>query len=494
MSRQHPSLPTQRSPAALPSEKSTASFWHTAPSPLLTGHRSTRELPKSADVVIIGSGMSGTSAAYHLLAAPTDGASNHSGTGLEVVMLEAREACWGATGRNGGHCQPLLFETPTDASIGEFELKNFHTLQDLIEDRDIDCEFVAQPGVRAIYSEHHLQEAEQALSIMDTTAPHLRRLMTLVTDKAELEKYRVQTAQAAIVTSIAARMWPYKFVAHMLEFLLAAPGDQLAGALNLQALAPATAIARSQTDQDRPWSITTPRGAVAARAVILATNAYTSHLLPEFADLIVPCRGQMSALRPLPSLRRDGRLKTSLGFLGDGLDDYLVQRPSASGGHLMFGGGRQHGESVGATDDSVLDPATAAYLRRRLVAALSLPEGQGPAASDVAFEAAAEWTGIMGFSRDERPWVGAVPDREGVFVAAGFTGHGMPNTWLCGKAAALMAAGASEEAAGRETGLPECYRLSRGRMERAKAARSGEEKDWAALARGEGKEESVLGT
>jgi glycine/D-amino acid oxidase-like deaminating enzyme len=42
--------------------------------------------------VIIGSGISGASAAYHL-------SQDEDGKKLECVMLEAREACWGATGR-----------------------------------------------------------------------------------------------------------------------------------------------------------------------------------------------------------------------------------------------------------------------------------------------------------------------------------------------------------------------------------------------------------
>lgn len=44
----------------------------------------------------------------------------------------------------------------------------------------------------------------------------------------------------------------------------------------------------------------------------------------------------------------------------------------------MFGGGRQHGPSVGTTDDSIIDEATAQYLRTRLVEALSLPEAAKP--------------------------------------------------------------------------------------------------------------------
>ena len=44
-----------------------------------------------------------------------------------------------------------------------------------------------------------------------------------------------------------------------------------------------------------------------------------------------------------------------------------------------------------------------------------------------------EWTGIMGYSRDEDPWAGGVPGRDGVWVCGGYTGHGkgffpIPNT------------------------------------------------------------------
>lgn len=48
----------------------------------------------------------------------------------------------------------------------------------------------------------------------------------------------------------------------------------------------------------------------------------------------------------------------------------------------------------------------------------------------------------MGFSRDANPWVGRVPSEEsggeGLYLAAGYTGHGMPSTSLCGRAVAGM--------------------------------------------------------
>ena len=78
--------------ASLPTANSTKSFWHSQPSKTLIGHRTTTMLPAKADIVIIGSGISGASAARYLR-------EEENGKDLDIVMVEAREACWGATGR-----------------------------------------------------------------------------------------------------------------------------------------------------------------------------------------------------------------------------------------------------------------------------------------------------------------------------------------------------------------------------------------------------------
>ena len=244
-------------------------------------------------------------------------------------------------------------------------------MQDLISTKKIDCEFVIQPAVRAFYSRGMLNDVELALLKLQETAPEQAKLMTLVTDRTELTNLRVPGATGAIVTSIAARMWPYKLVARILEDLLTSA--ELNGSFNLQTLTPVQALA--QYDLDR-WTVKTPRGCIVANKVVLATNAYTSHLLPQFADLIVPVRGQMTSLVPLPSVAGGNRLKNSMGFDGEAIDEYLIQRPSEKGGHLMFGGGRQvGGETVGIADDSIVDESISQYLRSSLIERLALPEG-----------------------------------------------------------------------------------------------------------------------
>lgn len=64
------------------------------------GHRTTPELPHSCDCIIVGSGITAAIAAHTLKERRPD---------LNIVMLEAREACWGATGRvSRFHISPLV--------------------------------------------------------------------------------------------------------------------------------------------------------------------------------------------------------------------------------------------------------------------------------------------------------------------------------------------------------------------------------------------------
>lgn len=85
---QNPSFP-------YPVPNSTVPFWRTDLHPL-DSHRSTTELPQSFDVVVIGAGFTGAGIVHHLL----DGKEGED-VGNGIVILEAREACSGATGRNG---------------------------------------------------------------------------------------------------------------------------------------------------------------------------------------------------------------------------------------------------------------------------------------------------------------------------------------------------------------------------------------------------------
>ncbi len=51
------------------------------------------------------------------------------------------------------------------------------------------------------------------------------------------------------------------------------------------------------------------------------------------------------------------------------------------------------------------------------------------------------WTGVIGWSCDDEPWVGPLPTRPNGFIVAGFCGSGLARTWLAGQACAAMVVG-----------------------------------------------------
>lgn len=93
----------------IPVSNPTKPFWlENPPFPALVNAQS-KTLPKTVDIVIIGSGITGASIARTILSECA-----LMNIKQRVVMLEARETCSGATGRNGGHIKCTPFESYHD--------------------------------------------------------------------------------------------------------------------------------------------------------------------------------------------------------------------------------------------------------------------------------------------------------------------------------------------------------------------------------------------
>lgn len=115
--------------------------------------------------------------------------------------------------------------------------------------------------------------------------------------------------------------------------------------------------------------VTTNRGALKAKYVVHATNAYASHLLPELAGTkgIIPTRGQVIAIpSPLP---REQLWNCS--FTGNEGFEYWFARPSdpKTNPLIILGGGREGSGprfEIDVADDSITNEMAGATLRRFL--------------------------------------------------------------------------------------------------------------------------------
>lgn len=152
--------------ARLPVPHSLESVWTASAHPLQNS-RSTNDLPTHTDVLIIGAGFAGTSTAYHLL-----NPQNTQDSSLSVTILEARGACCGATGRNGGHLKPdtyfnvplyaKLYGPEEAARIAKFESSQVLAVKTLVEEENIDCDFHLTRAVDVYLNEDHALATELA--------------------------------------------------------------------------------------------------------------------------------------------------------------------------------------------------------------------------------------------------------------------------------------------------------------------------------------------
>jgi hypothetical protein len=156
-----------------PPPNGMTSFWRSSPGSL-DNHRSTEELPSLCDILIIGAGYSGGSLVTHML-------SQTESKDKSIVVLEARQLCSGATGRNGlfisrvhqfsflffigGHIKPDVYNLcsrmasnygiQAGAEIAEFELANVEAVKNFILDNNVDCDLMITQAVDVQLSEDH---------------------------------------------------------------------------------------------------------------------------------------------------------------------------------------------------------------------------------------------------------------------------------------------------------------------------------------------------
>ena len=131
------------------------------------------QVPQRADVVVVGGGFSGLSAAHAL-----------AKSGAKVVLLEAGRIAAEASGRNGGHCNPGLAHDYADlaARLGEQRARGYweayddavDTVERLVREEGIDCDFRRCGKLKLAAKPQHFEKLQRVharlISSVDPTA------------------------------------------------------------------------------------------------------------------------------------------------------------------------------------------------------------------------------------------------------------------------------------------------------------------------------------
>lgn len=385
---------------------SAASLWADTAEPLPAFPKLAGEA--KADVVIIGAGYTGLSAAHHI-----------AKSGLSPVVLEANHPGWGASGRNGGviTAKFRLSFRDIDAAHGRAMARRMYEIaHDSIEMVD---ELVSEFGITSA----RLTRSGQV------KAAHNQATLNSAIDEAEWMKREMGDTEVRILDAHQVReeTGSRSFVGGVLN-----PGSGGIHPLNyLRGLAKGVARRGVPIFQESPVLglrrdgdgviAETPGGSVRARQALIATNSY-SDLTSATAGLqrtLVPFRSALIATEKLSpnlagSLMPTGRTYTET--------KRMMRWFRKVDDRVIFGGRGAFGKQ---DSESAFDA-----LRKAMV-------GIFPELADIPL--AFKWSGLVAMTLDSVPHVGRLDDR--TLYSFGYNGAGVAMSSLMGRYLAALVRG-----------------------------------------------------
>jgi glycine/D-amino acid oxidase-like deaminating enzyme len=361
---------------------------------------------RKADVAIVGGGFAGLRAALVLAEA-----------GSDVVLLEAAEPGWGASGRNGGQVNPLLpVNTPeeTRALIGptygerliELAIASADEVFSLVARYGIDCDARQDGWIRAARYPGPMRDLERHAASWrragaDIAFAEGAELATLT----GTDYYRL-----GAVTRRGGAIQPLSFARGLAAAAIAAGASVHGGS-------PVASLTR----EDGGWRLATPAGSVLAGRVLLCTNGYTDGLRPGLKQTVIPVISAQMATRPLPHNLRASMLPEGHTF-ADARRLVYYGRFDRDGRFLLGG--------IGFTEQSGDHPSFRRIMR---VAIDIFPQLRG-------VEWEFRWGGRVAMTRDHLPHLHE--PAPGLLAGLGFNGRGVAMATVMGRILAERALGA----------------------------------------------------
>jgi glycine/D-amino acid oxidase-like deaminating enzyme len=388
-------------------------YWHARnqrePEPPLEGQR-------DADVAIVGAGLTGLWTALHLKVLDPK---------LAITIVEQAAAAHGASGRNAGmlsegidHSHELAIahfgrdEARRLVAVGR---ENVAEMLRGLDDRKIRCDLERTGALHVALLPRHVVSLEAALDAARSLGVEDYRLLGRDAVRAEV---RCERYQGGLFNPNGAILDPVKLV-HGLK------DEALRVGVTIRERTPVLGL----EEYGAGVRVRAATGEVRARRAVMATNAYTHHLLPGLKSRFIPFYDYILVSEPLTSAQREAIGWRNRQGVTDVRSFFKYYRLTADG-RILWGTSEAQYYSGNRVDPSC-DHAPGLYAALKNSFFRHFPALEG-------LEFPYAWGGPIAATTRFTPFFGeALGGR--VLYGLGYTGHGLGSTHLGGKLLAHMA-------------------------------------------------------
>jgi glycine/D-amino acid oxidase-like deaminating enzyme len=374
-------------------------------------------LPGRVEVVVIGAGYTGLSAARTL-----------AKRGAKVAVLEANSIGWGASSRNGGMVLTgMKLDVATLAKRYGMELTrrmyadslaSIDLVEQIVREENIACDFSRCGHLEVACKQLHFDSYARSAEVAAREFNHQLRIIPRSELRSEIGS---SIYFGGMVDESSAGVNPARYIAGLAS-----------AAINVGALiyenTRVQQISKTSQNGVGEFDIKTSRGNILARDVLVATGGYTSSATPALQKKLIPIGSFIITTEQLPeSLTKELSPRNRMIYDSK---HYLYYYRLTPDNRMLFGG------------RAAFFPETKNTIRR---SAEILRQGVikvFPQLRDTKIEHA--WGGTLDFCFDTMPHAGQF---DGIYFALGYAGHGVAMATYLGARMAEKLCGSSDEIA-----------------------------------------------
>uniref|UniRef100_A0A8H7K554 FAD dependent oxidoreductase domain-containing protein n=1 Tax=Bionectria ochroleuca TaxID=29856 RepID=A0A8H7K554_BIOOC len=285
----------------------------------LMNYRTTPGLPAAADIVIIVDGNDSSETLRRDMAR------------RKIVVLEAREFCSGATGRNAGHCKPDQWRGFQEQALKilQNEQETWSSVVDYVRSNNVDCELWVGDTLDVPVTWESADDAKEIFERYKTAGGNFDHIKVTNDPVKARQVSRINGAKACYAWP-ASTVHPLKLAAHVMS-------ENLKKGVNLQTRTTVTQVVESNKQLGK-WTVKTARGDIECAQVVHATNAYSPALEPSLRGLIKPTPHMCSSRAPPVSFIGSKALQNSYGILLPGGESITINPRIPTHGPVLFWG------------------------------------------------------------------------------------------------------------------------------------------------------------